>query len=645
MERYKLSDYWLVNRHPDLNNLFDLLKLQSAVANFVKIVSGRDIPVEFKVGNEKSSLDKIIISADLSNIDATVGLAIHETFSLLYTPNWLNSRLVMLVNDDYLNRCMHQKIANTSMIVSSARYQTKKRIVAEMESIYRLIEYWRLDELAIRTSPGYKGYIQEAYRWYFHPEEIIKMCFAEMEAQHNLAAGLQQRVEQHIITEEVMEAQLGNQCKYSQFLYAFFAQVADSDYYSTIFKDLEVFKDFKVFQSTAMYQVYDLLKTLIDINNIGRLKSAEDSLNLAIDIWESVRKSHSTMNIQMEWESGEGLKAVLKAANLDVDKKSISVSHKEELKLLSNDTSNKNQANFDGRRIKVVVLKDMNRDMIYSGRYTFIETESTHYTHKAILEGIHLGNQLARRILFRNNERQTHFSRLQQGKIDKRLLHSVVCGNDAIFYREKEETFPAVNFHISIDGSHSMQGNCFLKSLKTAVAIAQAGHLIKNINVTISFRYHVMSEGKRLPLVLVAYDSKRDKISKIKQLFPFLKASGSTPEGLCYPVITDLIEKNSTENTDNYFVNFYDGMPGFIVDDNCCYEGKPAMEHVHDEVLRMKRKGIHVLSYFIVSEKWKISEVKTTFADCQYMYGNDAKMINVNDLGELAQSLNNLIAR
>jgi hypothetical protein len=604
------------------------------VANFVKIVSGRDIPVEFKVNNEKSSIDKIIISADLGNIDATVGWAIHETLSFIYTTKWITAKLVMLVNNDYLIR---YQLDGTQNI-----YQTKKRIVAEMESIYHLIEYWRLDDFAMRTSPGYKGYIAEAYRYYFHPDETIHICMAEMQAQSNLADCFRQRVEKNLITEEIMDIQLENKCTYSQFLYALFAQVIHSDCYKEVC--FKVLKDLKDFKTTAIYQVYNLLKSQIDINNIGRLKNSEDSLNLAIDVWESIHKIQSRLGIHIEWESGDTTNPLLKAANLDVDKKAISVSHKEELKLLSNDSSNKNQTYYANRRIKVIVLKDMNRDMIYSGRYTFFDTENTHHTTHAVLEGIHLGNQLARRISFRNNERQTHFSRLQQGKIDKRLLHSVVCGNDAIFYREKEETFPAVNFHISIDGSHSMQGSCFLKSLKTAVAIAQAGYLIKNINVTISFRYHVMSEGSRLPLVLVAYDSRRDKIGKIKQLFPFLKASGSTPEGLCYSVITDLIEKNTTENAENYFVNFYDGMPCFIVDDNCCYEGKPAMEHVHDEVLQMKRKGIQVLSYFIISEKWKISEVKTAFSDCQYMYGKDAKMINVNDLGELAQSLNNLIA-
>ena len=59
----------------------------------------------------------------------------------------------------------------------------------------------------------------------------------------------------------------------------------------------------------------------------------------------------------------------------------------------------------------------------------------------------------------------------------------------------------------------------------------------------------------------------------------------------------------------------------------------------------MKRQGIRVLSYFIVSEKWRMEEIKTAFADCQYMYGKDAKMLNVNDLGELARSLNALVAR
>ena len=636
--RGQLSDYWLENRNPDLNDLFDLLKLQHAVANFVKIISGRDIPVEFKTGNEKSTGDKIIISADLSNIDATVGLAIHETLSFLYTTNWITSRLITLVNDDYALRFQpdaKQRISEQTSAFSSL-YKTKKRVITEMETIYNLIEYWRLDDLAVRTSPGYKGYIAETYRWFFNPDETMKVFNVLL-----FTFGFQTPWANEV-----------PQMKWNAALCAIDTQIIYSYNYREICNiPLEP-------QENQLYFLHHELKSMIDIDNISRLKSSEDSLHLAIQVWEYIKKAQNNQPTIIQYENApvekpskfeepdleKTVSRITQAAALDMEKKAISVSHKESLKILSSDSSNKNQSYYDNRRIQVVLLRGLDRDRVFSGRYTFFDTENTHRNEQAISDGIRLGKQLARRLLFRNNERQTHFPRLQQGKIDKRLLHSVACGNDAIFYREKEESFPAVNFHISIDGSHSMQGNCFWQSLKTAVAIAQAAHLIKNINVCISFRFHVNIEGAPLPLVLIAYDSKKDKIGQIKQFFPFLKASGPTAEGLCYPVISDFMEKAAGGKSENYFINFYDGMPGFVIDDQCCYEGKTAMEHVREEVLRMKRKGIHVLSYYIVSEKWRIDNVKSTFADCQYMYGKEAKMININDLSELAQSLNGLVA-
>ena len=637
-KRKLLSDYWLENRNPDLNDLFDLVKLQYAVANFVKIVSGRDIPVDFKTSNEKSTSDKIIISADLSNIDATVGLAIHETLSFLYITNWITSRLITLVNDEYVLRFQPEQIepAQERIPAFSPLYKTKKRYITEMETIYYLIEYWRIDDLAIRTSPGYKGYITETYRWFFNPDATMKVFNILLFTFEN----------QTIWANEIP------QITWNDALCAIHTQVIYSYHYMDICS-IPIER-----QQNNLYFLHEELKSIVDIDNISRLKSSEDSLHLSIQIWEYIRKIQNNLPTKIQYENApvenpskvekpdleKTLSRVTQAAALNMEKKAIAVSHKESLKIIACDSSSKNQTSYDNRHIQVVLLKGLNRDIVFSRRYTFFNTENTNHNEQAISDGIRLGKQLARKLMFRNNDRRTHFPRLQQGKIDKRLLHSVVCGNDAIFYREKEESFPMVNFHISIDGSHSMQGNCFWQSMKTAVAIAQAAHLIKNINVCISFRFHVNIEGSPLPLVLIAYDSKKDKISQIKQFFPFLKASGPTPEGLCYSVISDFIEKAAGDKSENYFINFYDGMPGFVIDDECCYEGKAAMEHFRDEVFRMKRKGIHVLSYYIVSEKWRMDNVKSTFADCQYMYGKEAKMININDLSELAQSLNRLVA-
>ena len=671
-----LSAYWLQNPNPDLNDLFDLLKLQHAVANFVKIVSGRDIPVEFKSGNEKSTANKIIISADLSNIDATVGLAIHETLSFLYTTSWITSRLIGLVNDDYVRSFQPDTVKQTTqerVVAFSPLQKMKKRFITEIETIYRFIEYWRIDDLAIRLAPGYKGYIAEAYRCFFAPDETIKMFIALQAAFYAKSGIFNSQKEKKTWRDFIFEIPgiTWND--------AFFA-IATQTVYSYNYVDVHTIpldfqedelsvlqeklrekilgNDYDCETPKDLYALHKELKPIIDIDHISRLKSSEESLHLAIEVWETIKKAQNNLPAKIQYEEGtvnnplgfeepdleKTVSRIIQAAGLEMDKKAISVSHKEQLKTLDCDFSNKNHTTYDNRRIQVVLLKGLNRDLVFCGRYTFFDTEHTFHNEQAVTDGIRLGKQLAQRLLFRNNERQTHFPRLQRGKIDKHLLHSVVCGNDAIFYREKEESFPAVNFHISIDGSHSMKGNCFWQSLKTAVAIAQAAYLIKNINVCISFRFHVNMEGAHLPLVLIAYDSRKDKISQIKQFFPFLKASGPTPEGLCYSVILDYMEKVAGEKSENYFINFYDGMPGFVIDDNCCYEGKAAMEHVRDEVFRMKRKGIRVLSYYIVSEKWRAGSVKSVFADCQYMYGKEAKMININDLGELAQSLNRLVA-
>jgi hypothetical protein len=602
--------------------------------------------VEFCTGNEKSSIDKIIISAELTNIDTTVGLAIHETLSFIYTTRWVTSKLVMLVNDDYVqSRLNPNSLAINSGIISNHLFQTKRRIIAEMEKIYLLIEDWRLDALAVRMAPGYKGYIAKCYSTYFQPDEAIAMFIAELDTMNYL---LHRGIDS-----------IKDKFTYVSALYALLVQAVHSDIYRDVITrspdDLEI--ELEIFPS---FKIYREFQTLIDINTVSRLKSSDDSLNLAIQVWEIIDKAQNnnpgkasrvkdSVEKPDETEPSSDFQQqaakVMKAAALDIEKKKLSVSHQENLKIIAAETSGRNCSFFDNRRIKVVVLNGLNRDCVWSGRYTFFDTENTYHNEKAILEGIRLGNQLAKRLQFRNNERSTRFPRTERGKIDRRLLHSVVCGNESIFYREREETFPAINLHISIDGSHSMQGKCFMQSMKTAVAIAQAAHLIRNIHIVISFRFHVTVENARLPLVVIAYNSQKDKINRIREFFPYLKASGPTPEGLCYSVITDWIEKNTEENAENYFINFYDGMPGFFIDDDCCYEGKTAMEHVRNEVFRMKRRGIQVLSYFLIPSNWRLEEIKSTFENCKYMYGDNAEMINVNALSELARSLNTMLAR
>lgn len=610
----KLSDYWLADKNTDLENLFNLMNLQQAVANFVKIISGREIAVEFQHKGEKSSADKIVISSDLQEIDSTVGIAIHETLTFLYSYKWCRSRLVGLVNDEYLVGKKLQNI-NYSSLTPGERTKCKNHVRFEMEQILDLVEYWRLDDFAIRTSPGYKGYVLSAYSKYFNPDYTITL--------------------QNTCREKLDRG---------SFLLLLFSQIA----YSFLFEEIIHFKVELPEHSEKKIFFFHQIRDLVDINNISRLKDSEDSLKLAVEIWELLDSCTPQLpDTQIEEGVEELIDQLFNIASLNISKKDISTQRKEELKTLyANSSPSEYYADFDNRKVRIVVLDDFTKDIIYNGRYPFFQTKEIHATEKAVSEGLALGKQLGRKLAFRNDSRETQYSRQKHGKIERRLLHSLAYNNEYIFYRSEIEKYTDLNLHISIDGSHSMTGTKFLLSLKTTVAIAQAAALLKNVNVTITFRYHMILNNAQLPLLLIAYNSRKDHLNKIRQLFCFLKAVGPTPEGLCFGALTDLITSNDGESEEHFLINLSDGMPCFIIEeDKCVYEDQPAIDHTRDEVLKMKQKDIRILSYYIISEKWRLKEVEQNFTMFKYMYGKNAELINLEALGELAQSLNQFIMK
>ena len=95
--------------------------------------------------------------------------------------------------------------------------------------------------------------------------------------------------------------------------------------------------------------------------------------------------------------------------------------------------------------------------------------------------------------------------------------------------------------HISIDASGSMSGQRWKNSQIAAVAIAKAASMTGNMDVIISYRSIYASRdhdnSRYQPLMMIAYDSRKDKISKITSLFKHLHPGGSTPAGLCFEAI------------------------------------------------------------------------------------------------------------
>jgi hypothetical protein len=231
----------------------------------------------------------------------------------------------------------------------------------------------------------------------------------------------------------------------------------------------------------------------------------------------------------------------------------------------------------------------------------------------------------------RGEERELIYTRQKSGKINKRLISELGFGNSDVFSQVNIERYNKANLHLSIDGSGSMNGKKFDKAMTSAVAICKAAEMAGNIKVVVSFRY----THKDQPLVLIAYDSSKDKIQKIKSLWPSLQVAGTTPESLCFDaMMTNFLQMSNSD--DNYFINYSDGAPWFSNGD-AYYHGTNAANHCKKMVKNMRNNGVKILSYFI--SEYSYQGEKDIF---KRMYGDDASFINPNNMMEVAKTMNNM---
>lgn len=250
----------------------------------------------------------------------------------------------------------------------------------------------------------------------------------------------------------------------------------------------------------------------------------------------------------------------------------------------------------------------------------------------AVTNGFRKGRMLANKLKLHDDIRITEFNRKRSGRLDRNLLHELGFDSESVFYTTHTEAYPNSHIHISIDGSGSMSGTAFSKALQTAVTIAKAVDEIATIECVISIRGTYSDRarygsGSGKAIVVIAYDSRVDKFSKIRRLFPYLAANGTTPEGLTFAAIQGIIPDGNYRQ-ETYFVNMSDGMPWF---EN--YSGNSAIEHTRKEVVKMNQRGIKVLSYFI-SNHGHHNE------DFTRMYGKNSETIDVNSITQIATTMN-----
>jgi len=305
---------------------------------------------------------------------------------------------------------------------------------------------------------------------------------------------------------------------------------------------------------------------------------------------------------------------------------------------------------ISGKGTKCLVVKNLTQSLIDSNVFgcatsyrqkNYNESGRWGSSYNFVEEGLRLGNMLGRKLQVRGEESSLKYSRKNSGKIDKRLLSELGFGNSNVFSQTFVERFNQAYLHISVDASGSMSGDKWNKAMTSAVAMIKACDMAGNIDVVVSIRTthsdrssYRRNNSTNVPLIMVVFDSRKDKLTKVRNLFPALDVDGTTPEGLCFEAIErDLIPGNN--NQDSYFINYSDGCP-YYGNNEIDYSGRVAENHTAKMVNNMRAKGISVLSYFIGGRYDDDSE-DSSFKN---MYGNDASFINATNMMDVAKTMN-----
>jgi nitric oxide reductase activation protein len=678
----KYSSFWMNDENDEYNELFgvtenkgkDLVQLASykrAISNFVNIVTGDSIPVTFN-NNDESFTDgkKVVIGANLTekNFDIAVGLALHE------------GSHIKLSDFNFLKN-LEVNVPAEVFVLAEKKGFGKYTVLNHLKTLLNYVEDRRIDYYIFKSSPGYKGYYHAMYNKYFYSKVIDRMLLSSEMREESWES-----YEARIINLHNTNRQLGSLKGLKEIwrtinLKTIFrlnssedAYRVAEDVYRIILSNLSDFtpeKEDSNSESTGNGEDSENSETGSGSSSGGSDDNtmSDEQFEDLLDSVENDSDSSENMSNDDGSESKElseaqkkqlqnALKKQQKFLDGDVQKTKMSKKNLNDIKAIDEsgasyenvgkDVDSSYRYDSKGKGTKCLVVKKLTRSLIESNQFrcatsynlsNYKSDSSWRSSYNFVEEGLRIGTVLGRKLQVRNEENTTKYTRKDSGRLDKRLIAELGFGNANVFSQTFVDKFNKVFVHLSIDASGSMSGDKWNKAMTSAVAMIKAADMVGNIEVVVSVRTTHEGSGRYnsnndVPFIMVCYDSRVDKLVKVKSLFGALDVSGTTPEGLCFEAIMDeLIPASNTQ--ESYFINYSDGQP-YYGNKEIYYSGHTAEVHTKKMVNIMREKGIKVLSYFI-GGSYDSDRENVAFKN---MYGNDAEFVNVTNVIDIARTMN-----
>lgn len=668
-------------------NLYKLAAHRRAIANFVSIVTGQSIPVKFSTKGDSYTDGKVVtISANIAEpkeFDPAVGLALHEGSHIK-----LSNFDLLRDLDIAIHRIVGAEEYKRLDEVSKTKGVTY--FIGVVKDLLNYVEDRRIDNFIYKSAPGYRDYYRSMYDKYFNDPAIDKGMQSDEFAEETFEAYMFRLINLHskfsrpnILKRMPEIARVIKLNEISRLRTTEDALKVAIEVYAIL---IEAIDPLTQPQQNGQGQGQG--------GGEGENEAGEDDIDVQIDdSGDDEGEGDSDGNADMGGdgnepaEDGKGMSGKitvkvgkngkptdkpaegrLSQRQMDIIRKKIEkqkeflrgnikkskVSQTEskqlqsieeagaEMKVVAQDYYG-NSGSFKG--IECVVVKKMTRTLmeqesfpLTSKRYRSGDEDTLYDQYsKEVAEGVRIGTLLGKKMQVRGESRETIFNRQLVGKMDKRMVSSLGYGNEHVFFTREIDSFKKANLHISVDASGSMGGDKWRKTMINVVALAKAVDMIPNLNIQISFR----TTTGELPYIVLAYDSRVDKFVKVKQLFGYLGASGTTPEGLCFEAIMkQMVGSNS--DVDSYFLNISDGEPYFH-GKGMSYQGSGAAKHTRKMMKSIEGMGIKVMSYYVTDSNYEVDEHSSSsakiFKEC---YGPAASYINVTNVNEVARTMNRL---
>ena len=287
LDTYSDMDSTKLEAFKKTNDLYKLSATRRAIANFVQIVTQKNIPVTFASKSSSQTDGKqVILSADVNdNFDVSVGLALHEgshivlsDFKLLeemgkawQEVDWAyisyeNSIADPTFSIDYkIDRLLSNLkyyAGFKEMYLSTGKVGSYGKLTWEINGLIGNLTNWiedrRIDYHIFTTAPGYRDYYTSMYDYYFNDKVITKGVISDEYTDENFESYMFRIINLH--NEKT---------------------------------DLSKLKGLR-----AIYR-------MIDLKNIGRLKSTEDAFMLAIYVMSEILKYVPISESESEQSNGE----------------------------------------------------------------------------------------------------------------------------------------------------------------------------------------------------------------------------------------------------------------------------------------------------------------------------------------------------